>query len=285
MKKLLTIIIGCSLALATGAMAQQDDTASSKKKKQQEAEQRAAHQPQSSANEGRPDRQARPNHQAKPGNEARPTQNRKPTRQEHAAENTKATSKPNSAADTSAETTTPGNNTANGIRHGKRTKEERKTANEPAPADKTATTSANAETSAVTAAQTGTGNLPIKNGKGRTKQPDPQVVQKVKTEHVNFKAQPKPETVPAVTFNQSYRISGAQQWQGSQYEAFRAYRPAWHDHGWYHSHYSRIEIIAGGAYYFNNGYWFPAWGYNPSYQYYAYDAPIYVGTKRCRPTA
>src|SRR5262249_32231398 len=35
--------------------------------------------------------------------------------------------------------------------------------------------------------------------------------------------------------------------------------------------------IGGGYYFFNSGYWFPAWGYNPSAQYYAYDGPIYVG--------
>ena len=47
--------------------------------------------------------------------------------------------------------------------------------------------------------------------------------------------------------------------------------------GWYHSHYGRVVLIGGGYYFFNNGYWFPAWGYNPSAQYYAYDGPIYVG--------
>jgi hypothetical protein len=113
----------------------------------------------------------------------------------------------------------------------------------------------------------------------RVKKPDPQVVQQVKSEHANFKAQPRPEKVPAVSFNQSYRISGAEQWQGPQYQVFRAYRPERHDSGWYHSHYSRVEIVAGGAYYFNNGYWYPAWGYDPSHQYYAYDAPIYVGRR------
>ena len=104
-------------------------------------------------------------------------------------------------------------------------------------------------------------------------------MQKVKTEHATFKAQPKPEKVPAVTFNQNYRISGATQWQGPQYEVFRTYQPAWHDQGWYRSRFTRVEIIAGGAYYFSNGYWYPAWGYDPSYQYYAYDAPIYVGSR------
>ncbi|MFN2622490.1 MAG: peptidoglycan-binding protein [Chthoniobacterales bacterium] len=43
-----------------------------------------------------------------------------------------------------------------------------------------------------------------------------------------------------------------------------------------------MELIAGGYYYFNNGYWYPAWGYDPGNQYYAYDAPIYVG-KRADP--
>ena len=30
----------------------------------------------------------------------------------------------------------------------------------------------------------------------------------------------------------------------------------------------------GAPYYWNAGYWFPAWGYNPN-AYYAYDGPIY----------
>ena len=38
-----------------------------------------------------------------------------------------------------------------------------------------------------------------------------------------------------------------------------------------------MVLIAGGYYFFNNGYWFPAWGYSPSAQYYAYDGPIYAG--------
>jgi hypothetical protein len=136
---------------------------------------------------------------------------------------------------------------------------------------------ANTSMKSETAAST-TANQP--NGKRmKGKKVDPQVVQKVKSEHVNFKAQPRRDKVPAVTFNQNYRINGAQQWQGPQYEVFRNYHPQRHDQGWYRSHYPRIEIIAGGAYYFNNGFWFPAWGYNPSEQYYAYDAPIYVGSR------
>ena len=82
---------------------------------------------------------------------------------------------------------------------------------------------------------------------------------------------------PAVTYNQNYHIQGSEHWQGPQYQVFRSYHPEWHDQGWYRSHYNRVELIGGGYYFWNNGYWYPAWGYSPSEQYYAYDGPIYVG--------
>ena len=104
-------------------------------------------------------------------------------------------------------------------------------------------------------------------------------MQQVKSQHTNFRAQPKPQQVPAVTFNQNHRIEGSEYWQGHQYEVFRSYHPEWHDQGWYHSHYPNVTLIAGGYYFFNNGYWFPAWGYSPSAQYYTYDGPIYVGQR------
>ena len=112
---------------------------------------------------------------------------------------------------------------------------------------------------------------------GARQKPDPQKVQQIKAQHTNFKAQPKPQQVPAVTFNQSHRIEGADRWQGPQYEVFRSYHPERHDQGWYRSHYSRVELIGGGYYYWNSGYWYPAWGYSPAEEYYAYDGPIYVG--------
>ncbi|MEY2544901.1 MAG: hypothetical protein QOG48_18, partial [Verrucomicrobiota bacterium] len=58
---------------------------------------------------------------------------------------------------------------------------------------------------------------------------------------------------------------------------YRSYHPERHDERFYRSHYQRIELIGGGYYYFNNGYWYPAWGYSPQAEYYAYDGPIYVG--------
>ena len=115
------------------------------------------------------------------------------------------------------------------------------------------------------------------NAGAKAKKPDPQQVQQIKSQHANFRAQPKPQQVPAVTYNQNYRIQGSDRWQGQHYEVFRSYHPEWHDQGWYHSHYQRVELIGGGYYFFNAGYWFPAWGYSPSAQYYAYDGPIYAG--------
>src|SRR6266566_699210 len=117
------------------------------------------------------------------------------------------------------------------------------------------------------------------NAGARAKKPDPQQVQQIKSQHANFRAQPKPQQVPPVTFNQNHRIEGSDRWQGQQYEVFRSYHPEWHDQGWYHSHYNRVELVGGGYYFWNNGFWYPAWGYNPSAPYYAYDGPIYVGQR------
>ena len=58
-------------------------------------------------------------------------------------------------------------------------------------------------------------------------------------------------------------------------EASRRYNHAWHDRNWWRSRYSNIVLVDGGYYYWDSGYWFPAWGYDPSYGTYAYDGPIY----------
>jgi hypothetical protein len=57
----------------------------------------------------------------------------------------------------------------------------------------------------------------------------------------------------------------------------RNYRAAYHYHErvWWNSHYSRIVLVGSGWYYWDAGYWYPAWGYDPAFQIYAYDGPIY----------
>jgi hypothetical protein len=63
--------------------------------------------------------------------------------------------------------------------------------------------------------------------------------------------------------------------RGQNYAAFRDYRRQWHDRTWWRNHYSRIIFVSGGWWYWNTGYWYPAWGYDRSYTYYPYDGPIY----------
>ena len=63
--------------------------------------------------------------------------------------------------------------------------------------------------------------------------------------------------------------------RGQRYWAFRNYNRQWHDRGWWRSHYTRIIFVNSGWWYWNAGYWFPAWGYAPSVSY-VYDGPIYA---------
>jgi hypothetical protein len=62
--------------------------------------------------------------------------------------------------------------------------------------------------------------------------------------------------------------------RGSRYAAFYNYNQQWHDRGWWNNHYSNIVFVIGGWWYWNAGYWYPAWGYDPG-AYYPYDGPIY----------
>jgi Putative peptidoglycan binding domain len=97
---------------------------------------------------------------------------------------------------------------------------------------------------------------------------------KYKAQRFNLASNTRPTKYTAVSFQQNRRIQGSQYWQGKNYWAFRNYRPAWHDRGWWRSHYNRVVFVYGGWYYWNSGWWYPAWGYAPN-AYYAYDGPIY----------
>ena len=92
--------------------------------------------------------------------------------------------------------------------------------------------------------------------------------------HFDFTSQ-RSSNIASVKFSASRRIVGAEHWNGSQYAAFRVYRPQWHDRIWWTAHYPRIVLIGGGWYYWNAGFWYPAWGYDPGAAYYPYDGPIY----------
>src|SRR6266700_3079052 len=235
MKKFTSLLIGCSLALAGAALAQQPNEQPTPKKKQAAGKTHTA--------------------QATPGaNAAKPEAT---AAKQHGGRNERATPKgqkgeapPKPAVSTATERNVSGQPAASATPGAKQqTGQHRKGTKTP-----TANTKAAPSVSAV-----GQQNARAK-GMGAAKKPDPQQVQQIKSQHANFRAQPKPQQVPPVTFNQNYRIQGSDQWQGSQYEVFRSYRPERHDQGWYRSRYNRVELIGGGYYYWNNGYWYPAWG-------------------------
>jgi hypothetical protein len=96
----------------------------------------------------------------------------------------------------------------------------------------------------------------------------------LKPQHFNLPKQPNTAKAPPVKFQQGRHIQGSQNWQGQNYAVFRNYHSEWHDQGWWHSHYPRVTFVFGAPYYWNSGYWYPAWGYNPN-AYYAWDGPIY----------
>ncbi|MEY2487990.1 MAG: hypothetical protein QOH39_3638 [Verrucomicrobiota bacterium] len=81
--------------------------------------------------------------------------------------------------------------------------------------------------------------------------------------------------IQSVKFNNNYRIAGAEHW-GPRYAVFSAYRPQWHERIWWRSHFPRVVLIGGGYYYWNSGFWYPAWGYDPGHAFYPYDGPIYA---------
>ena len=62
----------------------------------------------------------------------------------------------------------------------------------------------------------------------------------------------------------------------SYFDALRRYRRESHDCNWWRQHYRVIVFVSSGFYYLDAGYWYPAWGYDPAYNNYDYDGPIYT---------
>jgi Putative peptidoglycan binding domain len=49
-----------------------------------------------------------------------------------------------------------------------------------------------------------------------------------------------------------------------------------HPRVWWAEHFAVIVLDGGGYYYFDSGYWYPCWGYDPNYEAYDYDGPIFT---------
>ena len=270
MKKVIAILISCSLALAASAFAQQDEQQQKPKKQRAQTER------------SQPENAARPAPQPRQAPPRQHVETKAPSHEQGAPQSSESKSKSHMTKAPQKERV---NANANKEQTEQREKEnnaaaESETANKP-PGPAPANEREKNEREQAGGAPGPQANKPNVQGNklnAKVNKPDPQTVQRIKTQHESFRAQAKPDKIPAATFNQNYRISGAEHWQGQQYQVFRSYHPQWHDRNWYHSHYNRVELIGGGYYYWNNGYWFPAWGYDSSAQYYAYDAPIYVGS-------
>lgn len=58
-------------------------------------------------------------------------------------------------------------------------------------------------------------------------------------------------------------------------EARRRHHRDHHDRNWWRSRYSRFALFGTGFYFWDGGYWYPAYGYDPGYNTYSYDEPIY----------
>jgi len=84
-----------------------------------------------------------------------------------------------------------------------------------------------------------------------------------------------------VALNRDRNVRVVNSWRsapfrGANYVAFYNYNRVWHDRSWWVANYPNIVFALGGWWYWNVGYWYPAWGYNP-YGWYSYDGPIYTG--------
>jgi hypothetical protein len=90
-----------------------------------------------------------------------------------------------------------------------------------------------------------------------------------------------------VLHNRAGNVRVTNNWRGARfndprYAAFHNYNRTWHDRAWWRDHHSRIAFVLGGWWYWNTGYWYPAWGYDP-YAWYPYDGPIYTGYANLTP--
>jgi hypothetical protein len=102
-----------------------------------------------------------------------------------------------------------------------------------------------------------------------------------KVQHFNLGNKPNPK-YQVVKFNKNFKIAGAQNWKGPKYAVFVNYQPVWHDQFWWSSHHNHIVFVFGSPYFWDAGYWYPCWGYNPGANYY-FDGPIYASNPEVDP--
>lgn len=137
----------------------------------------------------------------------------------------------------------------------------------------------------------------IHNMQPRVKQPIPTVQPNPKIQRQDWQDQPRIHRNPTVTHvprvtpnvrpeadrrsrhrddqdvngNWRHRNSSDNSWQHARRRHHRQHR----HRDWWRSRYSRFALFGTGYYFWDGGYWFPAYGYDPAYNTYSYEEPIY----------
>jgi hypothetical protein len=60
------------------------------------------------------------------------------------------------------------------------------------------------------------------------------------------------------------------------FEARRRHWREYHDRYWWRNHYTRFVLLGTGYYFWDTGYWYPAYGYDPTNNTYEDEEPIYA---------
>jgi len=105
----------------------------------------------------------------------------------------------------------------------------------------------------------------------------PLAQKKIKTARVH--ASPHSQSAdraPANNATQPAPAKGKVPNEVSYAQALQKYRHVRHDRDWWDRHFTTIVFAGTGYYYWDAGYWYPAWGYDPVYDYYDYNGPIYT---------
>jgi hypothetical protein len=88
------------------------------------------------------------------------------------------------------------------------------------------------------------------------------------------------QSTPDAVARETQQSNVRHNWHGktqplSYSDALRCHRQ-WHDRNWWKRHFTTTVFVSGGYYFWDAGYWYPAWGYDPVNSYYDYDGPIYT---------
>ncbi len=85
--------------------------------------------------------------------------------------------------------------------------------------------------------------------------------------------QPAPTQKVSLTPENVQRAKSNRQ---SFFDALKRCRHERHDSIWWRQHCRTIVFVNTAYYYLDSSYWYPAYGYDPAYNYYDYDGPIYT---------